>query len=516
MFEVHGRIVPLAPESPDRDFLGRVRFTDGRVEHIKARRLPPTDGTPHVDLGEAYVYPGLIDLHSHIGYNALPLWREEKRMVPWLHRDQWPGASTYKQNVSWPAYAYLKGAPEELMAYVQVRALAGGTTAIQGWPPANGSPTNKLVRNIDDDEGRDAIRTSVVNLDVSQLRERARSMFGGTGFIYHLAEGQLDSLVAREFGDAARAGCLQSRLIAIHCTAVDDAEFKEWAQMAALDNNAPPGGVVWSPLSNLWLYGETTRVEAAIRHGVRVCLGSDWGPSGSKNLLGELKVARVWADQAGLGISDHQLVAMVTANPGDLLAQVWGETLGRLVPGAFGDAVVVARRRSDPWSNLIAAREEDVLLVIVGGQPVYGTRELMRALAVGVTTSVPIGRHRRHVPLRRPSEPSRLWAWRSVLAELNRVAKEPLKAIESANQALDRALASGLRTDHALRESGLLILEPDMPGGAHAIAGPPPPGAVFEMAKPPSLVHDRAWHRSFPEDGFDAGVLARTTAYYED
>lgn len=513
--ELHGRIVPLAQDDPERAFLGRVRFVDGLVEHAKARRFPPTDGTPHVDVGEAFVYPGLIDLHSHIGYNALPLWREKSREVPWLHRDQWPRASTYKQNVSWPAYAYMKGAPEALMAYVQVRALAGGTTAIQGWPPANRSPANKLVRNVDDDQGSDAVRTSVINLDVSELTERARQMADGVGFIYHLAEGQHDSLVAREFEDVARAGCLRDRLIAIHCTAVNDAEFKEWAEMAALDHDASPGGVVWSPFSNLWLYGQTSRVEAALRHGVRVALGSDWGPSGSKNLLGELKAAQVWVDHAGLDVSRHQLVKMVTATPGDLLGQVWGAPLGRLVPGAFGDAVVVARRHSDPWANLIAAREEDIQLVIMGGRPVYGTWDVMRQIRAGATTAVKLGRQTRHVPLRRPEE-DRLWTWRAVMAELERVAKDPLKAIDQANRAFDQALALGRTDGIGPSQNGLLILEPDMPGGAHAIAGPPPPGAEFEMMKPPSLVHDRSWLQSLPEDGFDAGLLPRTAAFYQD
>ena len=54
-----------------------------------------------------------------------------------MHRDLWPGAPSYKPAVSWPAYAYMKGAPEALLAYAQVRALAGGTTTIQGWPNAN-------------------------------------------------------------------------------------------------------------------------------------------------------------------------------------------------------------------------------------------------------------------------------------------------------------------------------------------------------------------------------------------
>ena len=378
--EVAGRIVALHPEDPERVFTGRVGFSEGSVAYTKSRRGPPTPGTTYIDVGDAFIYPGLIDLHSHIGYNALPLWRLETRVVPWLHRDQWPGAATYKEKVSWPAYAYLKGAPEALMAYVQVRALAGGTTAIQGWPPANGSPANKLVRNIDDDLDSEVVRTSVINLDVSQLRERARLMQDGkASFIYHLSEGQLTSLAAEEFDDAAQAGCLHHRLIAIHCTAVDEDGFKQWKQLASLNGGAGPGGIVWSPFSNLWLYGETSRVEAALRQGVKVAIGSDWGPSGSKNLLGELKVAKAWVEQAGLPISDHQLVSMVTASPGDLMARAWGAPLGRLVPGAFGDAVVVAKRRSNPWSNLISARETDIQLVIQNGKPVYGTQALMEA-----------------------------------------------------------------------------------------------------------------------------------------
>ena len=55
------------------------------------------------------------------------------------------------------------------------------------------------------------------------------------------------------------------------------------------------GAMVWSPLSNLLLYGATARVDAAKRAGVRIGLGSDWSPSGSKNLLGELKVAWLYS-----------------------------------------------------------------------------------------------------------------------------------------------------------------------------------------------------------------------------
>ena len=47
--------------------------------------------------------------------------------------------------------------------------------------------------------------------------------------------------------------------------------------------------MVWSPMSNLLLYGATSRVKSARDNGVRIGLGSDWAVSGSKNLLGELK-----------------------------------------------------------------------------------------------------------------------------------------------------------------------------------------------------------------------------------
>jgi cytosine/adenosine deaminase-related metal-dependent hydrolase len=513
--ELAGRIVALDSADPERVFVGRVGFSAGSVAYTKPRRNPPTPGSTHIDVGDAFIYPGLIDLHSHLGYNALPLWRLETRAVPWLHRDQWPGAATYKEKVSWPAYAYLKGSPQALMAYVQVRALAGGTTAIQGWPPANGSPANKLLRNIDEDLDTEAVRTSVINLDVSQLRDRARLMQEGkASFIYHLSEGQLTSRAAGEFDDAAQAGCLHNRLIAIHCTAVDDEGFKQWKQLASLNGGAGPGGIVWSPFSNLWLYGETSRVEAALRRGVKVAIGSDWGPSGSKNLLGELKVAKVWAEHAGLPITDHELVNMVTASPGDLIARAWGAPLGRLTPGAFGDAVVVAKRRSNTWSNLISATEADIQLVIQNGKPVYGTQTLMKAAGAGPTTAVPIGGQSRRVPLRQPGDASKLWTWRAVLAALNTVVADPHKAIKDADDALATALGLGDSAALIPSRGGLLILEPDMPGGAYAIAGPPPPGAEFTMVKPPSLVHDRAWFRSLPTDGFDAGLLAKTATYY--
>ena len=75
---------------------------------------------------------------------------------------------------------------------------------------------------------------------------------------------------------------------------------------------------MWSPFSNLWLYRGTTDVLGARAAGVRICLGADWSPSGSKNLLGELKVVDLW-NKAKLGgeLKGEEICAMATRNPAD-------------------------------------------------------------------------------------------------------------------------------------------------------------------------------------------------------
>jgi 5-methylthioadenosine/S-adenosylhomocysteine deaminase len=523
MLEIQGRLVPLASEDPQRSFLGRLRIEGGRVHDVLHRRWDPPEGVTQVDVGEDYVYPGLIDLHSHLGYAPLPLWHEEARDPdrPWLNRNNWPNAPSYKPAVSWPGYAYMKAAPEALMVYAQVRALAGGTTTIQGWPPQYGRLVNKLIRNVDDDldadndEVSDWIRTSVVTLSEAELNDRRSDLDIGKGLIYHLCEGQRDSTVASEFEDAARAGCLRHRLFAIHCNAVGEAEFEQWRQLAAVDDAAAPGGVVWSPLSNLWLYGETTDVAAALRHGLTVCLGSDWAPSGSKNLLNELKVAHLHVQDAGLELTAFDLVQMVTAGPGDLLARVpsWADFApGRLENGRAADAVVVARRFDDPWTNLVMATERDVRLVVVDGEARYGERALMRAAGQTATTSAGVAGKRRHIPLRRPDDPGRRWTWTAVSEELDAVRRDPMGAIE---EGLATAMAALADPEHGRdARHPILVLEPDMPGGPSQVAGPPPPDAEFTMPPVPSLAHDRSWLSDVGAAGYGRALLGRLRELY--
>src|SRR5262249_19131202 len=146
---IEGRLLPLADD--DTTFHGRVFIgDDGVIEAVtrgRTQRRAPAgfEDVPVVDVGGALVLPGLIDLHSHLAYQPLPRWTEPTRMAPFAHHDSWPNAPSYAASVTWPAYAYVTAAPRELLAYVETKALAGGTTTIAGSPPRNRPADGWLV-----------------------------------------------------------------------------------------------------------------------------------------------------------------------------------------------------------------------------------------------------------------------------------------------------------------------------------------------------------------------------------
>ena len=151
---VAGRIVPLDEGDPDAVFQGRVFVDDsGTIERVTSGTDSAPSGfsaAPVIDVGDAFVLPGFIDLHNHIGYNTLPLWTEPTQEIAFAHHDSWTRADSYQSSISWPATALKQAAPEALLAHVQLRALVGGTTAIQGWPAANREHV-QVLRNIDDE-----------------------------------------------------------------------------------------------------------------------------------------------------------------------------------------------------------------------------------------------------------------------------------------------------------------------------------------------------------------------------
>jgi hypothetical protein len=124
------------------------------------------------------------------------------------------------------------------------------------------------------------------------------------------------------------------------------------------------------------LYGKTANVAVAKRAGLSISLAPDWAPSGSKSSLGELKVADLVNKHALKGLfTDRDLVDMVTRKPA--AAMGWDQRLGQISEGYLADVLVVDDRDADPYRNLINAIEDNIQLVAVRGEPLYGDRALI-------------------------------------------------------------------------------------------------------------------------------------------
>ena len=461
------------------------------------------DSVNVVDVGDAVVYPGLIDLHNHIAYNCLPLWIAPGRDEPWTARYEWPKDPDYLPSITLPVNALCRVAGKAVLKYVETKAVVGGVTAIQGSSKVGRPFEGWMVRNVEYETfrtGRVGVRQAVFALEGEEEFARTRaSLAAGDAFVYHLAEGTDPALVS-EYSALEAGEVLAPRFVGIHCTALGDPEYSTWA---------PRGGsVVWSPFSNLWLYGATTDVAAARARGMRICLGADWSPSGSKSLLGELKVADlVNRELLGGLFSNVEICSMATCNPADALG--WEGRVGRLSAGLHADLVVVARRSDDVHRNLVTAVEDDVLLVTINGYPMYGVGELMAAGAAVNPEPVEVGGGvgPRVITLRDERVEDADMSWPAVLEALEAVRRDPGAA--AARRPSVAALGSGGGGGH-------LELIPDMPwdGPSQARVAAMDLGAA-RIPPLDSLVHDGAYFDAVDRAPLHGGVLSGLRAYYE-
>jgi 5-methylthioadenosine/S-adenosylhomocysteine deaminase len=419
---LHGKLVTFDPARPVIEDGALYIGADERIAAVQGRSEPAPSGFEAAARLETKgcVYPGLIDLHGHIAYNILPLWSPPGRTEPYTSRYQWPDEDSYEGMISDPANALGALAGKAHLKYVEAKAVIGGVTAIQGSAKMAYPYEGWLVRNVEYETfktGKKSVYQSALPLrsDADYANYRAK-MKDGAAFLYHVSEGTDPRLIA-EYEKLRDEKCLKPTFCGIHCTALQEANYAEWA---------PKGGsVIWSPFSNLWLYRSTTDVVAAREKGMRICLGADWSPSGSKNLLGELKVAHMWnLERLGREFSDEELCRMATSNPADALG--WEERLGRLKPGLHGDVLVTTDRGGNPYRNLITSLERDVLLVAINGYPFYGTYNMMRAARAERAEPIAVGRLQRRIRMIYPGIKDADMGRAAVLADIAEAVRDPV------------------------------------------------------------------------------------------
>ncbi len=472
-----------------------VYIEKGRINAVQDRRAAAPTGFAEVSIIETggTLFPGLMELHNHLSYNALPLWSPVPKRFE--HRGQWPNHKDYRKLISGPMtvvgeYRDANGKPALLPAlvrYVECKCLLGGVTTSQGVKLASNAGAQRfyrgLVRNVEQTDDPELPEAQGRILDVDARDARAflgRLRREDSCMLLHLSEGitdpsDPDSIARRHFRAlevAPGEWALNDKFAGIHAAGLLAEDFDVLA--------AHQGAMVWSPLSNLLLYGETARVEAAHRAGVTVGLGSDWSPSGSKNLLGELKVAWLYNEHLLDGFfKARDIVAMATRNAAQILK--WQAACGSIEAGKRADLLVIDGTTGDPYDSLIQAKETDIVLVMINGVARYGTSELMSTLAPRDQT-VRVGGQTRRVYLEQETvdpdvKPVSLrTATRTLrkafrdIRELARAAEEPMRVVR---RALDAPIAPvwSLALDE-IRDTGV-DLRPRLPwSGPRDFTGP--------------------------------------------
>ena len=321
------------------------------------------------------IVPGLIDLHGHPEFNVFAPWEPPRLFA---NRYAWRSSKLYQLLIRGPQNKLLKALPPKTqLRYAEIRALVGGVTAIQGTGgQATSYQDEALVRNVDKWIFGGQVGRSMVDLPLaSRGKDELDSILADDGvkaFYIHLAEGRSDNKRSKdELGKLAKLGGVTSKTVVIHGTALSKEDLADLKDAGAK--------LVWSPQSNLRLYGETTRAADALELGLPVGLGADWLPSGSTSLLAELKVARRELFNQGANPTAKQLVDMVTRGAAAIAGL--GDKLGTLAAGRPADLVVLERREPDPWENVVASDPGTVELVMVDGDLAYGREDWLKQLA---------------------------------------------------------------------------------------------------------------------------------------
>jgi len=319
---------------------------------------------------EDLIFPALIDTHNHVSYNILSRWEHDGIFE---NRYEWQKDKSYKAFKE--PYGALKGSFKCAMdIWGELRAAFGGAASLQG--STSRVCTRGFVRNIEESYSNfldlPGFRERVTSID-SLSNEDAVKIGAGLGdgsvqaFLVHLAEG-IDDESRDELATLKGHGLLKPGTAVIHGTALNPGQLSELADAGV--------SLIWSPRSNIDLYGQTTDIPTALNLGINVALAPDWTLSGSRNMLRELKCAKYISDHYfGQAISDEELVYMATVQAAAALRVE--SRIGSLAPGLLADILVIEGNPENPFAALVGASEFDISLLTVGGRAIFGSPEMM-------------------------------------------------------------------------------------------------------------------------------------------
>jgi len=345
-------------------------------------------GATAVDCPTGVVSPGLINTHDHITYTQnTPAADSGER---YEHRNEWRNGENGHTKISAPG-----GATAAQVQWGELRFLMSGATSTVGSGGQKG-----LLRNLDQSSNEEGLGDTAVHFDTFPLgsttpsstacsmysfADTTSSIANDKSFEPHISEG-IDALARNEFVCASTASgggqdLVQPQSAFIHSVALVPDDYAAMAKDGTK--------LIWSPRSNIRLYGDTAPVTVAARLGVTIALGTDWTPSGSMNMLRELACADSFNQTYLDGFfRDEDLWLMVTRNAA--LATASDAKLGLLATGHLGDIAIFDGRSNADYRAVIAAAPADVVLVMRAGKPLYGDASVLGGLGAANCDAVSV------------------------------------------------------------------------------------------------------------------------------
>jgi cytosine/adenosine deaminase-related metal-dependent hydrolase len=336
----------------------------------------PSD-TPVVRCTGSVVSPGLVNAHDHLTFDdQAPLALDDTR---YNSRQDWRG------EITTPINAFGKTPTSPGMRWVELRQAMSGTVSVAGAGSATG-----MLRNPDDgDDDLPPLQMETFPLGDSDRNvepnctwnyaDSERQVADMPSYHIHVAEG-VDDRAHEEFRcqssslDGAQ-DFTEPNTAQVHDIALTAVDYNEVAQSGTT--------LVWSPRSNVSLYGFTANVRLLDVLGGRVALGTDWTYSGSMSMLRELRCADAWNRQRLDGwFSDRDLLDMATIHAARAVGA--DGSLGSLEVGKLGDIAVFngadVTDPADAARAVVDASATDVLLVLRGGVPLFGDEAVVTGL----------------------------------------------------------------------------------------------------------------------------------------
>ena len=293
---------------------------------------------------EAVVSPGLINAHEHITFIQNDPYNDTGERYE--HRHDWRKGNNDHTEIT----GYSGGASNDEKLWGELRYIMGGATSIIGSGEVDG-----LMRNLDRD-AQEGLSQPAVEYDTFPLGDSgglqldsgcfypsitpAGEVASLDAYFPHVAEGiaqnARNEFICTETDVTGGEDLLEPQSAYIHAVGLNPVDYIRMADQGT--------SIIWSPRSNITLYGDTAVVTAASRLGVNIAIGTDWIPTGSMNYQRELHCADTFnQDYLDGFFTDRQLWQMGTANAA--VAAAMDDAIGILTEGRVAGHRHLQRQR---------------------------------------------------------------------------------------------------------------------------------------------------------------------------